>query len=107
MTQEIEVTQAEIDSAMWAYQETSDWGCSESGIKAALVGFVQDRLIRSDPSSDWFLGDVDADGNELISIRKDEYDRLRNALERIADPRNSYIKDDFAVIARIALKDCP
>ncbi len=39
--------------------------------------------IAGAPKSDWFAGDVDADGNELVTVRKDEIAGLVSALERI------------------------
>jgi len=33
--------------------------------------------IAENHTSDWFAGDVDADGNELVTLRKDEVEALR------------------------------
>lgn len=35
-----------------------------------------------DPKSDWFVGDVDCDGNELITVRKDEWDTICEQREK-------------------------
>jgi HPt (histidine-containing phosphotransfer) domain-containing protein len=33
--------------------------------------------------SDWFAGGVDADGNELVTIRKDELEQLREEVKQL------------------------
>lgn len=35
-----------------------------------------------DPKSDWFVGDVDCDGNELITVRKDEWNTICEQREK-------------------------
>lgn len=74
------VTAADIEAAMWAYQETTDCGCSEKGIRAALMSFAGDTIIEADRATLQAHADALAGAlNYAISIAVRQTPKLDNA----------------------------
>lgn len=73
-------TPPEVEPVAWLYESNVRKCvslCKDSSDSSGIPLFT----APPSPADDWSKGDVDADGNELITVRKDEYDELRKAAE--------------------------
>ena len=101
----------------WWWKEAFDDDQDETAVRLrdddrkiaddVIAALTQPEPTAQQAGSDWFAGDVDVDGNELITVRKDEWEKLIEQRDKFKwQVRDTCVRAEKAEAAQQAT-DCP